>query len=122
VIPIGESVLYVEPVYIQAEGVEFPELKRVILATADKVVMEDSLALALTALTGDPSFAAAEAAGEAVSSTPTTPVAPSQPRPEPVDSIQGQIGVVGDAIEGIKIDLELLEEALKRLEELTGGE
>ncbi len=122
VIPIGESVLYVEPVYIQAEGVEFPELKRVILATADKVVMEDSLALALTALTGDPSFAAAKAAGEAVSSTPTTPVAPSQPRPEPVDSIQGQIGVVGDAIEGIKIDLELLEEALKRLEELTGGE
>ena len=125
VIPIENSVLYVEPVYIQAEGIQFPELKRVILGTAKKVVMEDSLALALTALTGDRSFAAAEAAGDAVGSTPTTPApvtTPGQPRPEPADSIQGQIVVVGDAIEGIKIDIALLEEALERLQELTGGE
>ena len=51
VIPIGDSLLYAEPVYIQAQGVEFPELKRVILATANRVVMENSLGLALAALT-----------------------------------------------------------------------
>ena len=52
VIPVDESILYAEPVYIQADGVSFPELKRVILATGDKVVMEDSLDEALASLTG----------------------------------------------------------------------
>ena len=53
VIPVGNSILYAEPVYIQAEGVSFPELKKVILATADRVVMADSLAEALYDLTGE---------------------------------------------------------------------
>jgi len=53
VIPIGDSLLYAEPIYIQAEGVSFPELKKVILATADKIVMGDSLDDALYQLTGD---------------------------------------------------------------------
>ena len=52
VIPVGDSILYAEPVYIQAEGVSFPELKKVILATADEVVMADSLDEAITDLTG----------------------------------------------------------------------
>ena len=51
-IPVGDSILYAEPVYIQAEGVSFPELKKVILATADEVVMADSLDEAITELTG----------------------------------------------------------------------
>ena len=52
VIPIGNSILYAEPIYIQAEGVSFPELKKVVLATKDNVVMGDSLEDALTMLTG----------------------------------------------------------------------
>jgi hypothetical protein len=52
VIPIGSSILYAEPIYIQAEGVSFPELKKVILATSEKVVMADSLDEALYQLTG----------------------------------------------------------------------
>ena len=52
VIPVGDSILYAEPVYIQAEGVSFPELKKVILATGDTVVMADSLDEAITGLTG----------------------------------------------------------------------
>ena len=50
--PLGGSILYAEPIYIQAEGVDFPELKKVILASGEKVVMEDSLELALEALLG----------------------------------------------------------------------
>lgn len=52
VVPLGGSILYAEPIYIQAEGVDFPELKKVILASGEKVVMEDSLELALEALLG----------------------------------------------------------------------
>mgnify|MGYP001192202718 CR=1 FL=1 len=52
IIPLGGSLLYVEPVYLQAEGVDFPELSRVILASGDTVVMENSLEEALQKLTG----------------------------------------------------------------------
>ena len=45
------SLLYVEPVYLQAEGVDFPQLSRVILASGDTVVMEDTLDEALASLT-----------------------------------------------------------------------
>lgn len=52
VIPIGKSVLYVEPIYLQAESGQLPELKRVAAGLGDKVVMEATLEDALAALTG----------------------------------------------------------------------
>jgi uncharacterized membrane protein (UPF0182 family) len=47
VIPIGESLLYVEPLYIQAATGKIPELKRVIVATSERVIMAENLGLAL---------------------------------------------------------------------------
>lgn len=52
VIPISGSLLYVEPLYLQAATGKIPELKRVILATADRVVMAENLGLALAQLFG----------------------------------------------------------------------
>ncbi len=52
VIPIENSFLYVVPLYLQAEGTNFPQLKRVIAATGDKVVMQNTLDEALAALFG----------------------------------------------------------------------
>ena len=52
VIPIENSFLYVVPLYLKAEGTNFPQLKRVIVATGDKVVMEPSLDEALASLFG----------------------------------------------------------------------
>ena len=51
-IPIDESILYVEPVYLQAEQSQLPELKRVIAAYGDKVVMEKTLDKALLKVFG----------------------------------------------------------------------
>ena len=42
-IPIGDSFLYVEPIYLQAETSRFPELKRVVVATGT----EDSFRIAM---------------------------------------------------------------------------
>src|SRR5258708_17644664 len=50
VIPLEDAVLYVEPLYIQAQSNPLPELKRVIVASTDSVVMSDRLDTALTAL------------------------------------------------------------------------
>jgi uncharacterized membrane protein (UPF0182 family) len=52
VIPIEKSFLYVEPVYLIAEGTNLPQLKRVIVASASKVVMEPTLEESIKALFG----------------------------------------------------------------------
>jgi uncharacterized protein len=52
VIPVGGANLYVEPVFLQADRGSIPELKRVIVATGDRTVMEPTLADALNVLYG----------------------------------------------------------------------
>jgi uncharacterized protein len=50
VIPIQDSLLYVEPLYIRAENGQLPELQRVIASYSDRVVMGDTLQPTLDAL------------------------------------------------------------------------
>lgn len=111
VIPIDNSLVYAEPVYIQARGVTFPELKQVILASGERVVMQGSLSDALAALTGERAIASTPTDGQ----TPGVPVAPPE-------TVQGEIESLRRAIEGLKENLLRLEEALQRLRQLTGGE
>jgi uncharacterized membrane protein (UPF0182 family) len=62
VIPIENSFMYVEPVYLTAQGTNIPQLKRVIVVSGDKVVMEPTLDGALNALFGtqQPQMSAAQ--------------------------------------------------------------
>jgi uncharacterized protein len=64
VIPIGTSNLYVEPIYLQAENGPIPELKRVILSTGNRLVMEPTLEEAVAKLFGPGAPATAVAPGE----------------------------------------------------------
>jgi uncharacterized protein len=43
VIPIEEALLYVQPIYLRAEGGRIPELKRVVIAYQNRVVMRETL-------------------------------------------------------------------------------
>lgn len=52
VIPVGQSVLYVEPLYLQAQQSRLPELRRVIAAFGSRIVMEPTLEAAMQALMG----------------------------------------------------------------------
>jgi uncharacterized membrane protein (UPF0182 family) len=55
VIPIDDTLLYVEPLYLSAESRQLPELKRLIASTGDRVVMAqdvDSLLAALVSSEG----------------------------------------------------------------------
>jgi len=63
VIPIENSLLYIEPVYLESTNVQKPQLKKVIAATGQNVVMEDTLDKALASLLGQ--------------ATPTTPGGPT---------------------------------------------
>jgi uncharacterized protein len=50
VIPINDSFLYVEPIYLQSDTSALPELKRVIVASDTRIAMRTTLDEALTAL------------------------------------------------------------------------
>ena len=52
VIPIEESLIYVQPLYLRAEGGSIPELKRVVVAHQNQVVMEETLEAGLARLFG----------------------------------------------------------------------
>lgn len=53
VIPIGRSLLYVEPIYLQAVNSPMPELRLVVLATQERLTFGRSFDEALTKLFGD---------------------------------------------------------------------
>ena len=52
VIPIEEALLYIRPLYLRASGGRIPELKRVIVAYQNQIVMEETLDEALARLFG----------------------------------------------------------------------
>jgi uncharacterized membrane protein (UPF0182 family) len=52
VIPIDGSLLYIEPLYLQAEASRLPELTRVVVVHENRVAMADSLAEGLAQVLG----------------------------------------------------------------------
>ena len=118
-IPLGESLLYVEPLYIRAEALALPELKKVILADAENVVMSDTLeeSLALLLGTSGPVRFVEE---------PPEPEPGTEPAPAPAPGAVGAAAIGGvedatEAIQQLKRDLETLEEAVERINEALGG-
>ena len=75
VIPIEESLIYVQPIYLRAEGGNIPELKRVVVAHENRVVMGETLEEGLNALFG--SGAAAQTRTDVQDSLSTLGIEPS---------------------------------------------
>jgi uncharacterized protein len=71
VIPIEEALLYVQPIYLRAEGGRIPELKRVVVAYQNRVVMRETLDEGLAEMFGgSPGRRAPEPLGAAEPATP----------------------------------------------------
>ncbi|MBI2991608.1 MAG: UPF0182 family protein, partial [Deltaproteobacteria bacterium] len=68
-IPIEQSLLYVQPLYLAAEKGSLPELKRVIVAFGNQVAMEENLELALQRIFGGRAAPVTAQAGQ-VSASP----------------------------------------------------
>jgi uncharacterized protein len=58
VIPIKESLIYAQPLYLRAETGEIPELKRVIVAAENHIAMEPTLEAGLARVFGNAPSAA----------------------------------------------------------------
>ena len=82
VIPMRGSLIYVQPLYLRAEGGSIPELKRVIVARENRVAMGETLDDGLAALFGaaaptSATLAAADTATAAQPGVATARIAPS---------------------------------------------
>ena len=75
VIPIRGSLIYVQPLYLRAEGGTIPELKRVVVALENRVAMAETLEQGLALLFG--AAAPPRATVAAADTTGTTRAAPS---------------------------------------------
>jgi uncharacterized membrane protein (UPF0182 family) len=52
VIPLGERVLYMEPIFLAADENAIPELRRFVVSDGERVAMEETLSGAVRALAG----------------------------------------------------------------------
>ena len=143
VLPIENALLYVEPLYLRAENGQIPELKRVIVASGNQIVMEETLSEALTAL-----FASGELSTPAVSNVSTTTDTPqneeettesenevsSTTNPELGDDVAELAQTASDHYEAAQIalqqgdwatygeELDKMQELLERLVEVANDE
>jgi uncharacterized membrane protein (UPF0182 family) len=135
VVPVGDSLIYLQPVYLQSTGSAFPEFRRIVVASPREVVWAETLGEALRLLL------AAES-GAAPGPTPTpepgpsgTPAPSATPGPEgPLpNDVAGLIAYANTHFERAQAALRAgdfatygaeiaqVEAALKRLDELAPG-
>jgi uncharacterized protein len=76
VIPIEESLIYVRPLYLRSAGGRIPELKRVIVAYQNHIVMEETLDAALVRLFPKGGAPSAPSAPQPAGASPATPPSP----------------------------------------------
>jgi len=61
---MGDSILYVEPIFLRSTESAFPEFKRVILASQNKLAFADSLEQGIRQLLGEASIPPPDGGGE----------------------------------------------------------
>lgn len=137
VIPLGNSFLYVEPIYLQAATSALPELKRVIVATDTRIAMDLTLDRALTALLASkpgevtPELEGLETAEEPATdpTDPTITTVPTAPLDASVEELIASANAHFEAAQAAQqsgdwatygAELQALEADLARLMELTG--
>jgi uncharacterized membrane protein (UPF0182 family) len=93
VIPIGKSLLFVEPIYLKAESSPMPELRLVVLATQDRLGFGPTFDDAMNSIFGDLARPPTQPKGEpskdaAVEGAPKPAASPSPGQPVPAASVQ----------------------------------
>jgi len=136
VVPVGDSLVYLQPVYLQATSSKFPAFQKIIVASPTTVVWGDTLRQALDQLLRD------QGGGPTPTPTPTPPTPTPTPGPSgtPGPGATPPSGDVAALVEYANLHFELaqqalrdgdfarygeeialVQEALGQLEELVGG-
>jgi uncharacterized membrane protein (UPF0182 family) len=108
VLPLGESLIYLQPVYLQSTGSAFPEFRRIVVASPRQVVWSDSLGESLRLLLA--------AEGGAAPGPSPTPGASPTPEPSATPAPTPGVGLPADVpglIEYANAHFELAQDALR---------
>jgi len=133
VIPVGQALLYAEPIYLQADRSPMPELRLVVLALQDRLVYGPTFEFAMTALFGGaPSMLSAQtvpttagSAGAAGAPQATSPASRRGIAARIAEAAQdladyerltaaGKLGAAGERLEALKAKLEELQREAQR--------
>ncbi len=95
VVPVGRSLLYVEPVYLQAERSPMPELRLVVLAIQDRLGFGQSFDEAMTSLFGE----AGKPSNEAKVQQPKEKPPEGQPQASPSPSTESVQQLINRAVQ-----------------------
>jgi uncharacterized membrane protein (UPF0182 family) len=121
-IPIEQSLLYIQPLYLAAEKGSLPELKRVIVAFGNQIAMEENLEASLAQIFGGPGKGPVLARVEPAPAAPGRPPAPETGVRGLVDQAWQQYGRAQDFLRqgnfaGYGEEIKRLEATLKALRE-----
>jgi uncharacterized membrane protein (UPF0182 family) len=137
VVPVGDSLIYLQPVYLQATSAKFPAFQKIIVASPTTVVWGDTLSEALNSLLrnqdGGPGPSPTPPPSPGPSGTPGPSATPGAGPTPPSGDVAALIAFANLHFELAQqalrdgdfarygVEIELVEQALGQLEELTGG-
>jgi uncharacterized membrane protein (UPF0182 family) len=84
VLPVGNTFLYVQPIYLQATNARMPQLKKVVLGLGNQLIYADSYEQGLARLSGMEAPATPLRTQEVSTGTSTGPAPPNPPAAGPV--------------------------------------
>jgi len=104
-LPVGDGLLYVQPVYVRSTGdTSYPLLRKILVSFGEKIAFEDTLDQALDALFGGDSGAQA---GDSDGSTAPSEPQDETPAPTPAPEPETDAGADAEPDTGIVISTEL---------------
>ena len=144
VLPVGDSLIYLQPVYLRSNSAKFPAFERIVVASSTHVVWGATLSEALTRFLAEQGTGGGPAPSPTPTPTPTPSASPpggspppsGSPGPQPSPPAGDVRALVEYANKHFELaqealrdgdfarygaELELVREALAQLEALTGG-
>ena len=91
VLPVDETFVYIEPIYLQAAEARMPQLKKVVIAVGNRLIYEDTYEQALAALAGGEAQRAAAAAAPPAATSEAAPAAPAPSASETLSRLRGHL-------------------------------
>lgn len=117
VLPIDNTFLFIQPIYLQAQQARMPQMKKIVLAVGNELIYTDTYEQALAQLAGSQPALASAAASIKPDIVPGQPTPPSPDAAQRIESLrqwmdryrkaaqQGQWTEAGKALEGLESEL-----------------
>ena len=114
-LPVGESFLYVESIYIQADTARMPQLKKVVLAMGNRLIYEDTFEQALSKLSGG-EFVLASLAGDSGSTAGEIPASPQASPPGTAGAAEQRLRAIAAQVRRLRQRAQQLVDDLQQVE------